>query len=178
MLLIAAWTCSASARRTSSSPPKIFTATLARVPESMWSMRCEIGWPILTFVPGISEARSRISATTSSLERFRRSRRTSISDDSTPCKCSSDSALPVRRPVETTPGTLSRIRSSAAPRRSESCKLVPGTVAALIVRLPSLSSGKNLRPTSFRPASAAATNRSATDKTTAAWSRLQRKIGT
>ena len=24
----------------------------ARVPDSMWSMRCEIGWPIVTFVPG------------------------------------------------------------------------------------------------------------------------------
>ncbi len=32
---------------------KSLMATAARVPESMWSMRCEIGWPICTAIPGI-----------------------------------------------------------------------------------------------------------------------------
>ena len=27
----------------------------ARVPDSMWSMRCEIGWPMVTLVPGSSD---------------------------------------------------------------------------------------------------------------------------
>ena len=42
----------ASWRSVGRSSPKILTAMFARVPESMWSMRCEIGWPIVTFVPG------------------------------------------------------------------------------------------------------------------------------
>ena len=177
MSRIAACTCSATARRTSSSPPKIFTATLARVPDSMWSMRCEIGCPTWTLVPGIKAARSRTSATIAALERSLKSSPTSISDDSTPCKCSSDSARPVRRPVETTPGVPSKILSSAVPRRSESPKLVPGTVTAVIVRLPSFNSGKNVRPACCRPSTAAATSSSATDITTTALSKPQRKTG-
>ena len=50
--------------------PKIFTATLARVPESMWSMRCEIGWPMMTFMPGISEKSRRNASSNSFLVRF------------------------------------------------------------------------------------------------------------
>ncbi len=30
-------------------------AMFARVPDSMWSIRWEIGWPIITLVPGIAE---------------------------------------------------------------------------------------------------------------------------
>ena len=36
------------------SSPKILTAMFARVPESMWSMRWEMGCPTVTFVPGRS----------------------------------------------------------------------------------------------------------------------------
>ena len=38
----------------------------ARVPDSMWSMRCEIGCPIVTFVPGSVENPRRSSASSSS----------------------------------------------------------------------------------------------------------------
>src|SRR6266511_4639200 len=53
-------TSSPSLRRTVRSSPNTFTATLARVPDNMWSMRCEIGWPIVTFRPGMP-AKSRRS---------------------------------------------------------------------------------------------------------------------
>ena len=52
---ISACTWLASCRSVWRSSPKIFTAMFARVPDSMWSMRCEIGWPIVTFVPGSSD---------------------------------------------------------------------------------------------------------------------------
>ena len=39
-------------RSVTRSSPTILTAMFARVPDSMWSMRCEIGCPMATFVPG------------------------------------------------------------------------------------------------------------------------------
>ena len=65
-------TCSASERSLYRSSPKILTAMLARVPESMWSMRCEIGWPMVMFIPGTSEKSLRSSAEESSLGASRR----------------------------------------------------------------------------------------------------------
>ena len=109
-------------------------------------MRCEIGWPTVTFVPGSSDTFSRISRSTSSLDRSFISSRTSISADSTPCTCSSSSARPVRRAVEATSGTPSSRRSSALPSAFESARLVPGIVTALTVSAPSLNSGRNERP--------------------------------
>ena len=103
---MAAAACSPRRRSTARSSPKILTATLAREPESMWSMRCEIGWPMVTLVPGASASRSRISSSTASRGRPVSSRRTSISADSTPCTCSSSAARPVRRLVAATSGTL------------------------------------------------------------------------
>ena len=47
------------------SSPKTLTAMLARVPDSMWSIRCEIGCPIVTFVPGSVENCRRSSASSS-----------------------------------------------------------------------------------------------------------------
>ena len=61
------FTCSPSLRSVARSSPKIFTAMFARVPESMWSMRWEIGWPMVTFVPGTAESLRRRSARNSSL---------------------------------------------------------------------------------------------------------------
>ena len=139
-------TSSPSARSCGKSSPKILTATLARVPDSMWSMRCEIGCPTVTFVPGRSDTRCRISSSTESRERSDAFRRTSISADSTPCTCSSSSARPVRRAVDVTSGTLSSRRSSALPSALESARLVPGIVTALMVSAPSLKSGRNDRP--------------------------------
>ena len=40
--------CSARLRSVSRSSPKILRAICARTPDSMWSRRCEIGWPTLT----------------------------------------------------------------------------------------------------------------------------------
>jgi hypothetical protein len=45
----------------SRSSPKILIAICARTPDSMWSMRCEIGWPRLR-LPGRSFRRARMSA--------------------------------------------------------------------------------------------------------------------
>ena len=90
-------------RRTARSGPKIFTARLVLLPEIMWSMRWEIGWPKVTAAPGTRATDRRISASSSALGRPSRST-TSISDALTPCTCSSFSARPVRRLVETTSG--------------------------------------------------------------------------
>ena len=147
------WPAGAAAGRSS---PKILTAMLARVPDSMWSMRCEIGWPIVTFVPG--QQRHLLSQSPRAPLRAAGpviSSRTSISADSTPCTCSSSSALPVRRAVDVTSGTLSSSRSRALPSAFESARLVPGIVTALTVRAPSLNSGRNDRPAAAMPTSAA-----------------------
>ena len=117
----------ASCRSVGRSSPKILTAMLARVPDSMWSMRCEIGCPIVTFVPGSSDTFCRSSSSTASRGRSFISRRTSISADSTPCTCSSSSARPVRRAVEV---DLGNARAAAArahcPGRSSRRGSCPG----------------------------------------------------
>ena len=48
---MAATACSPRERSTARSSPKILTATLVREPDSMWSMRCEMGWPMVMLVP-------------------------------------------------------------------------------------------------------------------------------
>ena len=70
----------ATLRRASRSSPKIFSASSARTPESMWSRRCEIGCPTLTD-SGSAESRRRISATTASLPRPVPLSSTSISEE-------------------------------------------------------------------------------------------------
>jgi hypothetical protein len=110
---------------------------LARVPDSMWSMRCEIGCPIVTLVPGSVE--NCRAARQQRLARRPVSRRpTSISAASTPCTCSSYSARPVRRAVATTSGCDSRICSTRRPISSDLASDVPGSVLACTVRLPSV----------------------------------------
>ena len=154
MSCIAVTTWFPSARSTPRSFPKILTATLARDPDSMWSIRCEIGWPTVMLVPGISDRRPRISCSTTSRGRPSGSSRTSISADSTPWTCSSSSARPVRRAVATTSGTSSRRRSIALPSAFDSARLVPGSVTALMTRAPSLKAGRKARPISGIVASA------------------------
>ena len=90
-------------RSTDRSGPKIFTARLALEPEIMWSMRWLMGWPKVTLTPGIVATARRISTSRSSFGRPFRST-TSISAPLTPCRCSSRSARPVRRLVDTTSG--------------------------------------------------------------------------
>ena len=128
------------------SDPKILTAMFARAPDSMWSMRCEIGCPMVMLVPGTSDSRSRISSSTASCGRPPGVSRTSISADSTPWTCSSSSARPVRRAVAATSGTSSSKRSMALPSASDSSRLVPGSVTALMTSAPSLKAGRNARP--------------------------------
>ena len=98
---------SARLRKVSRSSPKIFSAISARMPESMWSIRCAIGWPTLTEA-GSTASRERISASISSRERDDGLRSTSISLKWTPSACSSSSARPVRRPTDATSGTAIR----------------------------------------------------------------------
>ena len=52
----------ATRRRASRSSPNTLSAISARTPESMWSSRCEIGWPTLT-ATGRAARRPRMSAT-------------------------------------------------------------------------------------------------------------------
>ena len=92
-----AWS-SAAARSVSRSSPKIFSAISARTPDSIWSSRCEIGWPTL-IETGSTASRARISATISAFGRDAGLRSTSISEECTPSACSSSSARPVRRPT-------------------------------------------------------------------------------
>ena len=90
-----AWrTLSPSLRSVPRSSPNTLTAMLARVPDSMWSIRCEIGCPIVTLVPGSVENSRRNAASSSSRGRPVSRRPTSISAASTPCTCSSYSARP------------------------------------------------------------------------------------
>ena len=56
----------AALRSSRRSGPKTLTAIWARTPDMMWSSRCEIGWPMLTFTLGMLVIRSRMSASTSS----------------------------------------------------------------------------------------------------------------
>ena len=101
---------------------------------------------MVMLVPGTSERRSRISSSTTSRGRPPGVSRTSISADSTPCTCSSNSALPVRRAVAATSGTSSSSRSMALPSAFDSVRLVPGSVTALMTSAPSLKVGRNARP--------------------------------
>ena len=130
-------------------------AILARVPESMASMRCEMGWPISIFTPGSTLSFSRMSARTSSLERSLRTKGTSISDTLTPSACSSSSARPVLRPTVCTSGTESRISSAIRPILSLSSSDMPGRVLTLMVNDPSLNGGRKLRPRVKKTISAA-----------------------
>ena len=127
----------ASSRR---SGPNTLTATWARTPDMMWSSRCEIGWPTLTFTLGrtrqpvadvgqhlvarpalTSRRRGRAGRGWPAARRSRppglaaaraRRRPTSISEKLTPSACSSSSARPgPPRDVTSPPGP-----PAAAPR--------------------------------------------------------------
>ena len=113
-----------SPRRTERSGPKTLTARLVLLPEIMWSMRWLIGWPKLTLTPGSSPRPVRISASSTGLGRPGRST-TSISEAFTPWTCSSFSARPVRRLVETTSGKARSAFSTSRPRLSPSLSGVP-----------------------------------------------------
>jgi hypothetical protein len=108
-------------------------------------MRCAIGPPMVTDI-GTTLSSFRSAARNSSFDREPGRNRTSISAALTSWACSSSSARPVRRAVETTSGKDMRIFSTRWPRRSDSSSEVPGNVTAATVNAPSLNSGRNVRP--------------------------------
>ena len=126
--------------------PNTLIAMLACVPESMASIRCVIGAPTSTAMPGTAASFSRTSASTSSLSRPASSKGASISDVFTPSACSSSSARPVLRPTVFISGTESNRRSTLWPILSDSSKDMPGSVVTLMVNEPSLNGGKNPLP--------------------------------
>lgn len=118
------------------SVPKSLMAMLACVPESMASMRCEMGCPISTFTPGRVLSLARISASTSSFDRLPSSNGASISEVFTPKACSSSSARPVLRATVWISGTESSSSSVRRPMASDSSSEMPGSVLTLMVNDP------------------------------------------
>ena len=119
---------------------------LALVPESMWSIRCPMGCPMVMLASETALNFSRTSFMNSSLLLSSKTKGASISAAFTPCACSSNSALPVLREVIEISGTDSRIFSILFPILFDSSSDMPGKLTALIVNVPSLNSGKKLRP--------------------------------
>ena len=132
-----------------------------RVPDNMWSMRCEMGWPILTVIPGIIRNDSRTATRKASLLRSCIRSMTSSSLEFTPSACSSSSARPVRRAVETTSGCANKVSSTKRAMRSDSGNEVPGNVTIFTVSVPSLNGGRNVRPSHGKTARATRRRRTA-----------------
>ncbi len=129
------------------SSPKSFMAICASVPESMASIRCEIGWPISMLTPGRCDSLWRRSLTISLRERpWSRVYGASISLTFTPRECSSSSARPVLRATVRISGMDSIIFSASRPSWSLFSSDMPGRVLTLIVSEPSLNGGRKLRP--------------------------------
>ena len=141
------------------SVPKSLMAMLARVPDSMWSMRWPSGWPTVAAMPGMDARVALTSAMNSSLLRPPRLKLTSISALLVACECSSSSPRPVRRDVLLTSGIFSSSRSMALPSSLLTSSDTPGCVTADMVSEPSLNSGRKLRP--MRANSTTATTSSA-----------------
>ncbi len=128
------------------SSPNSLIAIWASVPESIASMRCEIGCPISIAAPGICDSLERSSASTSLRERSFSLYGASSSEPFTPCECSSNSARPVLRATVSTSGVESMMRSASAPMASLCSSDMPGSADMFIVNEPSLKPGKKLRP--------------------------------
>ena len=140
-------------------------AILARVPESIWSMRCPSGCPTVKAIPGIPDSLLRTSAKNSSRGRPLRVKLTSTSALLTVCECSSSSPRPVRRHVLPTSGIDNISFSTRLPSLLDSPREVPGCVTTESVKAPSLNSGKKLRP-KLRKTSRATTKNPTTGNTT------------
>src|SRR5947207_2666832 len=100
-----------------------------------------MGCPTSEVMPGICARFWRTSSMTSAWRRFSGRVTTSISLALTPAACSSSSARPVLRVVETTSGVRWRVSSTIRPMRLDSCKEVPGGNDILIFNAPSLKGG-------------------------------------
>jgi hypothetical protein len=130
--------------------PKILTAMLARVPESMWSMRCEIGWPMTTLVPGIFA--------NSSAERGEQVGLAAVLHLEADLDLGGVDALGVLVELGAagaaggaTSGCASRIFSTMPPSAKDCSSEVPGSVTAATVSVPSLNSGRKVRPGESSP---------------------------
>src|SRR6266704_3328908 len=95
---------SALLRSVTRSGPNNLIAICARVPDSKWSIRCDMGCPTSEVIPGIWERFCRTSSIIAACGRSSCFVTTSISLALTPAACSSNSARPVLRVVETTSG--------------------------------------------------------------------------
>ena len=128
------------------SVPNSLIAIFASVPESIASIRWEIGCPISILAPLIVDNFLRTSFITSSRLRSCNSKGASISETFTPKACSSNSARPVFRATVFISGTCNSNASARRPIWSDSSKEIPGSELTLIVKEPSLNGGKKLRP--------------------------------
>ena len=148
--------CSARPRSVSVSSPKILTAICARTPDSRWSSRWLMGWPMATCA-GSVDSLSRMSAMMASRSRPDRWRSTSISAECTPSACSSSSARPVRRPTCVTSGTWRISVSATEPTLLASASEVPGCITNPSTSEPSLKAGRKARGKNGTVAAAPAT---------------------
>ena len=146
--------------------PNTLIAILARVPDSIASIRWVIGAPTSTFMPGMASSLWRTSANTSSLLRSVRVNGASISVSLTPKACSSSSARPVFLPTVFISGIDSNCFSTLLPMRSDSARDMPGNVLTLMVNEPSLNGGRKLRPNEANTTNATTNNAAAEPNTT------------
>ena len=136
-VFMAAWICLPVRNMVFRSSPNSFTAIWACVPESMASMRCDIGCPISMFAPGMVDSFSLTSLATAPRVRPLSSiYGASISETLEPSACSSSSARPVLRATVLTSGTSRMSSSARRPMRSLSSRDMPGNALTLIVNDP------------------------------------------
>ena len=128
------------------SKPNILMAILARVPESIWSIRWAMGCPKVMLTPGATLNLFRTSSKNSSFVLSSRTKGTSISEALTPCACSSSSARPCLLVTTSTSGISNSIVSINLPVLLLSSKDIPGGPTTLITKEPSLNSGRKLLP--------------------------------
>ncbi len=143
----ASFSRSSSALRSiaSRSSPNTFTAISERMPDSMWSSRCEIGWPTLI---DSGSTDSRVADVGDDL-RLRRDRTASGRPRARWRGCPRHARRARRgrcggRP--TSPPAPARMsRSAIAPTRLDSASEMPGLKLTWMVKVPSLNGGRNER---------------------------------
>ena len=157
------------------SGPKSLMAMFACVPDSMASIRWEMGCPISMLAPLMVPSFARTAARNSSRLRSFSSKGASISEVLTPSACSSSSARPVLRATVWTSGNSISICSASRPILSDSSKETPGMVLTLIVKEPSLNGGRKLRPCMHNKAMETTSNTLAVPITNFLWRSAQPK---
>ena len=118
----------------------------ALVPESIASMRCEIGCPISMFAPDRIDSFCLTSSSNSVWLRSPNVKGASISHTLMPKACSSSSARPVLRATVRISGICMSNLSALRPIESLSSSEIPGSDEMLMVNDPSLNLGRKLLP--------------------------------